>query len=104
MKTDNVFKVHPALKKYHKTSDGTAFFQETDAKNHAKNLEDKTVETIVNEAITEVVVEDETAEAAKKPVATKKKASSKKKAAVKTPAAPKAPEGETQKKEEPKQD
>jgi hypothetical protein len=50
-----IFKDHPQLEKVHVTSDGTAFYQETDAKNHGKSLKDKSVETVYNENFLEVV-------------------------------------------------
>ena len=43
-----IFKTNPNLEKVHVTSDNTAFYQENDAKNHAKTLEDKLVETVYN--------------------------------------------------------
>ena len=54
-----IFKSNPQLKKVFVTSDDTAFYQETDAKNHAKTLEDKTVEPIFNELELTVVDEEE---------------------------------------------
>lgn len=99
MKTDNVFKTHPMLKSYHKTSDGTAFFQETDAKNHAKSLEDKTIEKVFNPELIEVEVEEVSVQ---KPEAAKKKASGKKKVAAVSPKA-QTPQ-EKKEVQEPKQD
>lgn len=98
MKTDNVFKTHPKLKSYHKTSDGTPFFQESDAKTHAKGLKDKTIETVVNTDLIEVVVDDEAGTDTKSTTPAKKKAAPRKKAAKK----PAAPKEETLKKETPK--
>lgn len=43
---DNVFKDNPNLKAYYKTSDGTAFYTEADAKNYAKSLENKEVKLV----------------------------------------------------------
>ena len=43
---NKVFKKHPNLSKYYETSDGTPFFRDHDAKNHAKSLKDKTVKTV----------------------------------------------------------
>lgn len=40
---DKVFENNPNLKVYYKTSDGTAFYNESDAKLHAKTLDDKNV-------------------------------------------------------------
>lgn len=54
-----IFKSNPGLKKVYVTSDGTPFYQETDAKNHAKTLEDKTVEPLYNELELTVVDEEE---------------------------------------------
>lgn len=39
----NIFKSYPKLTVYYKTNDGTKFFTENSAKNHAKTLDDKTV-------------------------------------------------------------
>jgi hypothetical protein len=41
------------------TSDGTPFYQENDAKNHAKTLKDKSVETVYNENLLEVIDDEE---------------------------------------------
>lgn len=46
MKTKTVFELHPNLKSYHETSDGTPFFHAHDANNHARSLEDKTVKEV----------------------------------------------------------
>lgn len=54
-----IFKSNPQLKKVYVTSDDTAFYQETDAKNHAKTLENKTVEPLFNELELTVVDEEE---------------------------------------------
>lgn len=43
-----IFNTNPKLEKCFKTSDGEHFYNETDAKNHAKSLEDKHVEKLVN--------------------------------------------------------
>lgn len=56
---NEIFKANPHLKKVFVTSDDTAFYQETDAKNHAKTLEDKTVEPLYNELELTVVDEEE---------------------------------------------
>ena len=58
-----IFKTNPDLKKAYITSDGTPFYQETDAKNHAKTLEDKTVEPVFNEKELQVVDEEELTDA-----------------------------------------
>lgn len=44
-----VFASYPEAKSFHFTSDGNAFSQENDAKNHAKSLEDKMVMKITRE-------------------------------------------------------
>ena len=63
---NEVFEANPLLKQVYTTSDGENFYQENDAKNHAKSLEDKAVETIYNpthlEVVGEEVVSDETSE------------------------------------------
>lgn len=58
-----IFETNPNLKKAYITSDGTPFYQETDAKNHAKTLEDKTVEPVFNEKELQVVDEEELTDA-----------------------------------------
>ena len=59
---NDVFKNNPKLEKYYGTSDGEAFYNETDAKNHARNLEVKTVETVYNELLLDVIKEEELSE------------------------------------------
>ena len=54
-----IFETNPNLEKVHVTSDNTPFYQENDAKNHAKSLKDKTVETVYNEKFLEVVGTEE---------------------------------------------
>lgn len=54
-----VFEQNPNLKKVYCTSDGTPFYQENDAKNHAKTLKDKSVETVYNENLLEVIDDEE---------------------------------------------
>ncbi len=54
-----IFETNPNLEKVHVTSDNTAFYQETDAKNHAKTLKDKTVETVYNPKTLEAVEAEE---------------------------------------------
>ncbi|RTY93242.1 hypothetical protein EKM01_03845 [Flavobacterium sp. RSP46] len=58
-----IFETNPDLKKAYITSDGTPFYQETDAKNHAKTLNDKSVEPIFNEKELQVVDEEELTDA-----------------------------------------
>lgn len=47
---DQVFKENPNLKEYFKTSDGTPFYSQNAAQNHAKKLEDKTITPVVRPA------------------------------------------------------
>lgn len=54
-----IFETNPNLEKVHVTSDNTPFYQENDAKNHAKSLKDKTVETVYNPKSLEVVESEE---------------------------------------------
>jgi len=54
-----VFEQHPDLEKVYCTSDGTPFYQENDAKNHAKTLKDKSVEAVYNENLLEVISEED---------------------------------------------
>ncbi|SDX11761.1 hypothetical protein [Flavobacterium degerlachei] len=58
-----IFETNPDLKKAYITSDGTPFYQETDAKNHAKTLKDKSVEPVFNERELQVVDEEELTDA-----------------------------------------
>lgn len=44
--SNKVFKQHPRLKRYYETTDGTKFFDEGLAKNHAKTLKEKEVKTV----------------------------------------------------------
>lgn len=57
-----IFETNPDLKKAYITSDGTPFYQETDAKNHAKTLKDKSVEPVFNEKELQVVDADDLSE------------------------------------------
>lgn len=50
MKTEQIWKEHPSLEVVYLTSDENAFYSENDAKNHAKTLEDKSVEPVYNPA------------------------------------------------------
>lgn len=54
-----VFEQNPKLEKCFATADGQAFYKEDDAKNHAKSLEDKTVELVLNPTFS---VDNDTAE------------------------------------------
>jgi len=56
--SDKIFDINPNLKAYYKTNDGTAFYTENDAKNHARGLKDKTVEKVRNIKNIEVQSED----------------------------------------------
>lgn len=56
---DNIFNEKPNLQEYFATSDGTKFYTETMAKNHAKTLEDKEVAHVTRPA------EDDAVETAK---------------------------------------
>ena len=52
---------HPNLELVYLTSDGEKFYQENDAKNHAKTLENKSVETVYNPshlAVNDAIVVD----------------------------------------------
>ncbi|WP_336069984.1 hypothetical protein [Mesoflavibacter sp. CH_XMU1404-2] len=51
MKPEKVFKANPSLKAYFETSDGTKFFTENNAKNHAKSLENKAVKKVERGAV-----------------------------------------------------
>lgn len=48
MKKHEIFETNPNLKEVHITSDGQAFYNDNDAKMHAKTLEDKKVELVLN--------------------------------------------------------
>lgn len=48
MKKHDIFETNPNLKEVHMTSDGQAFYNDNDAKLHAKTLENKEVELVVN--------------------------------------------------------
>lgn len=58
MKKHEIFKTNPNLKEVHMTSDGQAFYNDNDAKLHAKSLEDKKVELVLNPDHIEVVAEE----------------------------------------------
>lgn len=59
MKT-KIFESNPNLKEVHMTSDGQCFYNDNDAKMHAKTLEDKAVELVMNpKFIAEMEVVDE---------------------------------------------
>lgn len=58
MKKHEIFESNPELKEVHMTSDGQSFFKESDAKNHAKTLQDKTVELVVNPSDYENLLDD----------------------------------------------
>lgn len=58
MKEHKIFESNPTLKEVHLTSDGEAFYNDNDAKMHAKTLKDKSVELVVNPLSLEVITED----------------------------------------------
>lgn len=60
-----VFEQNPNLEKVYATSDGECFYNDNDAKNHAKKLDVKTVEIVYNENILEVIDEEELTDADK---------------------------------------
>lgn len=61
MKKHEIFETNPNLKEVHITSDGQAFYNDNDAKMHAKTLEDKKVELVLNpKFLTDIeVIDDE---------------------------------------------
>ncbi|MEY4903234.1 MAG: hypothetical protein RLZZ292_1049 [Bacteroidota bacterium] len=61
MKHD-IFKTNPNLEKVFVTSDNEYFYQENDAKNHAKSLKDKSVETVYNAKTFEAIDDFESSE------------------------------------------
>lgn len=60
-----VFEQNPHLDKVYTTADGECFYNENDAKNHAKKLEVKTVEPVYNENLLEVVDSEELSDSEK---------------------------------------
>lgn len=58
----NIFESNPNLEKCFSTSDGEHFYNENDAKNHAKSLEDKSVEPMYNPDFLQVVDAQELSE------------------------------------------
>lgn len=58
MKTHKIFESNPNLKEVHMTSDGESFYNDNDAKAHAKTLKDKSVELVVNASLIEVTTDD----------------------------------------------
>lgn len=63
--SQEIFEANPNLEKAFITSDETPFYQENDAKNHAKTLKDKAIETVFNPNSFEVVDDEELSEADK---------------------------------------
>lgn len=59
MKEHVIFQSNPTLKEVHITSDGEAFYNDTDAKAHAKTLKDKLVKLVVNPLLIDTIVDDE---------------------------------------------
>ena len=53
-----IFESNPQLKQVHVTADGECFYNDGDAKMHAKSLEDKKVELVLNPDHLEVVGEE----------------------------------------------
>ena len=53
-----IFESNPQLKQVHVTADGECFYNDSDAKMHAKSLEDKKVELVLNPDHLEVVGEE----------------------------------------------
>jgi len=58
MKKHEIFETNPNLKQVHVTSDGQSFYNDNDAKLHAKSLDNKSVELVVNPDQIEVVDEE----------------------------------------------
>jgi hypothetical protein len=54
---EEIFEKYPKLEVYYKTSDENAFFSESDAKNHAKGLEDKRVIPVYR-PVKEIIIDD----------------------------------------------
>ncbi len=69
MKATEIFKKHSKLQEFYQTSDGIKFFNESSAKNHAKDLEDKKVVEVKRSSISLVEAEADT----KKPANTEPK-------------------------------
>ena len=55
---NEIFESNPQLKEVHVTSDGQCFYNDNDAKLHAKSLKDKKVELVLNPDHLEVVGEE----------------------------------------------
>lgn len=53
-----IFEINPNLKEVHVTSDGECFYNDNDAKMHAKSLENKSIELVLNPDHINVVVEE----------------------------------------------
>lgn len=58
-----IFEANTQLKKVFATADGQVFYTENDAQNHAKNLEDKSVETVLNPDFLEVTAPENVSDA-----------------------------------------
>lgn len=52
---NKIFNDNPELKEFYATSDGTAFYYESDAKNHARTLENKQIEHCVRGGFVEKI-------------------------------------------------
>lgn len=59
MKKHDIFITNPSLKEVHMTSDGQSFYNDNDAKMHAKSLKDKIVELVVNPSQLEVITDED---------------------------------------------
>jgi hypothetical protein len=57
-----IFENQPNLEKCFSTSDGEHFYNENDAKNHARSLDEKSVEPVYNPNFLEVVISDDSHE------------------------------------------
>lgn len=55
---EEIFDKYPKLEIYYKTSDNNAFFSVTDAKNHAKDLEDKRITPVSRTVKKENLLDD----------------------------------------------
>jgi hypothetical protein len=63
---NEIFEANPHLEKVFVAADGQAFYQESDAQNYAKSLEDKAVKTVLNPLLLEVDPEEEVLDGAPK--------------------------------------
>ena len=70
---DKIFEKYPKINVYYKTDDGNSFFSESDAKNHAKSLDNKLVQPIYRGLENTKVKEDKVLENDKNSVDESKK-------------------------------